>query len=84
MISPFPSGLASRAARRQAVALLVLFYSLVYGGGVLFDCMHDRPAALVLSAFILGTLMLLATALLVRHDASWRESVKLPPAEPVA
>jgi membrane protease YdiL (CAAX protease family) len=77
MISPFPSGLAPGAARRQAVGLLVLFYSIVYGGGVLFGSMHGRPTALILSAFVPGTLMLLATVLFVRHDASWRESLGL-------
>ncbi len=77
MVSPFPSGLAPGAARRQAVALVVLFYIIVYGGGILVGGMHDRPAALILSAFVLGTLMLLATVLFVRHDASWRESLGL-------
>lgn len=59
------------------MGLLVLFYSLVYGGGILVGGMHDRPAALVLSAFVLGTLMLLAVVLFVRRDASWRESLGL-------
>ena len=77
MISPFPSGLTPGAARPQAVALLVLFYGIVYGGGILFGGMHDRVAALILSALALGTLMLLATVLFVRHDASWRESLGL-------
>jgi len=77
MISPFPFGLAPSAARRQAVALLLLFYALVYGGGVLFGGMHEHPEALILSALVLGTLMLLAVVLFVRHDASWRESLGL-------
>ena len=77
MISPFPFGLAPRAARRQAMGLLVLFYSLVYGGGILVGGMHDRPEALILSALVLGTLMLLAVLLFARHDASWRESLGL-------
>ena len=77
MISPFPAGLSPRTARRQAVVLLVLFYFIVYPGGFLVGGMRDRPAMLFLSALALGTLMLLAAALFVRHDASWRESLGL-------
>ncbi len=77
MIAPFPSGLAPGAARRQAGAMLFLFYSIVYGGGILLGGMQDRPAALILSAFPLGTLMLLATGLFIRRDTSWRESLGL-------
>ena len=77
MISPFPSGLSAGAARRQAGALLVLFYILVYGGGILFGGRHDRLAMPILSALILGSVMLLVTALFVRGDASWRESLAL-------
>ena len=75
--SPFPSGLLAGAARRQAMALLVLFYGLVYGGGFLAGALRYRFATPVLSALFLGTLMLLATALVVRRDASWRESLGL-------
>jgi len=75
--SPFPSGLLAGAARLQAVALLTLFYGLVYGGGFLAGALRYRFAIPVLSALFLGTLMLLATALVVRHDASWRESLGL-------
>jgi len=77
MISPFPSGLAPKAARRQAVGLLVLFYGLVYAGGILFGGMQEGLVAAVLSALLLGTLMLLFTVLFVRHDASWRDSLGL-------
>ena len=77
MISPFPSGLAPGAARQQAMGLLILFYSLTYGGGVLIGGMHEHPEALILSALALGTLMLLAVVLFVWHDASWRESLGL-------
>lgn len=77
MISPFPAGLAASAARRQVAALLVLFYSIVYGGGILVGGMHDRVVAPILSALLLGTLMLLATGLCIRRDASWRESLGL-------
>ena len=79
MISPFPSGLSPGTARRQAGALLVLFYSLVYGGEILFGGGHDRLAAPMLSALILGLLMLVAAGLFVRRDASWRESLGLGP-----
>jgi uncharacterized protein len=79
MTSPFPSGLAPRTARRQAVALLALFYILVYGGGILFGDRHDRLGAPMLSALVLGLLMLLVTGLFVRRDASWRESLGLGP-----
>ncbi|HSB81141.1 MAG TPA: CPBP family intramembrane glutamic endopeptidase [Candidatus Methylomirabilis sp.] len=79
MISPFPSGLAPGTARRQAGALLVLFYGLVYGGGILFGSRHDRLAAPIPSALVLGLLMLLAIGLCVRRDASWRESLGLGP-----
>ena len=77
MISPFPSGLAPGAARRQAAGLLVLFFSTIYGGGILVGDIHDHPAPLVLSALALGALMLLVTVLLVRRDAWWRESLGL-------
>lgn len=77
MLSPFPSGLSPGAARRQAVELLVLFYGIVYGGGILAGSLHNHPALLIVSAFALGTLMLLATVLFVRHDSSWRESLGL-------
>jgi membrane protease YdiL (CAAX protease family) len=75
--SPFPSGLAPGAARRQAAAMLFLFYSIVYGGGILLGGIQDRPVAIILSAFPLGTLMLLATWLFIRGDRSWRESLGL-------
>ncbi len=55
--------------------MLILFYSIVYGGGILLGGMQERPAALALSALVLGTLMLLATVFFVRHDASWRQSL---------
>jgi len=75
--SPFPSGLLAVAARRQAMALLALFYGLVYGGGFLAGALPVRFATPVLSALFLGTLMLLVTALAVRRDASWAESLGL-------
>ena len=77
MQPPFPSGLTPGAARRQAVLLLLFLYSIVYGGGFLIGGVSNRIAALVASAFVLGALMLLVTALFVRHDASWRESLGL-------
>jgi len=77
MTPPFPSGLAPSTARRQAVAVLVLFYSVVYGSTILVGGRNHGVAALILSTLILGTLMLLATALFIRRDASWRESLGL-------
>ena len=75
--SPFPSGLLAGAARRQAMALLALFYGLVYGGGFLAGALRYGFATPVLSVLFLGTFMLLATARVVRRDASWRESLGL-------
>ena len=75
--SPFPSGLLAGAARRQAVVLLALFYGLVYGGGFLAGALRHPFATPVFSALFLGTLMLLVTALAVRRDASWRDSLGL-------
>jgi membrane protease YdiL (CAAX protease family) len=76
MMPPFPSGLAAGAAWRQATALLGLFYAAVYGAPFFAGGLRHRlvPA---LSALFLGTLMLLAAALLVRRDRSWRESLGL-------
>jgi membrane protease YdiL (CAAX protease family) len=77
MTAPFPSGLTARTARWQAAALLAFFYSLVYGGGIFLGGMHHRMAAPIVSAIILGTLLLLATVFFVRRDASWRQSLGL-------
>ena len=77
MTPPFPSNLAPSTARRQALALLVLFYSVVYGSTLLFGGRNHGVATLILSTLVLGTLMLLATALFARRDASWRESLGL-------
>jgi len=77
MTPPFPSDLTARAARRQAAALLVVFYTFVYGGGTLLGSVHDGVAVPILSAIILGSLMLLVTTLFVRRDAAWRESLGL-------
>ena len=74
---PFPTGLLAGPARRQAVGFLALFYGLVYGGAFLAGALHDHFAMPILSALFLGTLMLFATALIVRRDASWRESLGL-------
>ena len=74
---PFPSDLLAGVARRQAVALLALFYGLVYGGELLAGALRYRFATPILSALFLGTLMLLATGFVVRRDASWRESLGL-------
>lgn len=74
---PFPSALEPPAARRQAALLLVLFYGIVYGGPLLIDGAPQRAIAPMLSALIVGTAMLLAVLLCLRHDASWRESLAL-------
>jgi membrane protease YdiL (CAAX protease family) len=57
--------------------VLILLYTIAYGGGFLIGGLYDGVAALTLSALVLGALMLLATVLFVRHDASWRESLGL-------
>lgn len=77
MTPPFPSGLAPRTALRQAVTVLVLFYGVVYGTAPLVGRADHGVAALILTTLILGTLMLLATALFVRRDAAWRDSLGL-------
>jgi membrane protease YdiL (CAAX protease family) len=74
---PFASGLAPGAARRQAATLLVLFYGIVYGSAVIAIHSLERIAVLILSTLALGTLMLLVTAVFVRRDASWRDSLGL-------
>lgn len=79
MTPPFPSELSPAAARRQAVALLVLFYAVIYGMPFLAGATHHRVAAPILSALVIGTLMLLAVLRFVQRDASWRESLGLEP-----
>ena len=74
---PFASGLPPSAARRQAATLLVLFYGIVYGSAVIAIHLQERIVVLILSTLALGTLMLLITAVFVRRDASWRDSLGL-------
>lgn len=74
---PFPSGLGPAAARRQAALLLVLFYGIVYGSPLLLDGAPHRGITPMLSAFVVGTAMLLAMLLYIRRDASWQESLAL-------
>ena len=64
-------------ARRQVFALLVLFYSAVYGSAVLVPLTPPGLPVPILSPFVLGTIMLLAVWVFVRRDASWRESLAL-------
>lgn len=75
MTPPFPSDLAPRTARRQAAALLVLFYGTVYGGGTLLGGMIGGDAAPILTSVMLGLLMLAVMGLFVRRDSSWRQSL---------
>jgi membrane protease YdiL (CAAX protease family) len=77
MTPPFPSGLTARTARGQAVALLVSFYGIVYGGPIFVGSIHDGVAIPILLSILLGALMLLVVARFTRHDASWRESLGL-------
>ena len=74
---PFASGLPPSTARRQAVTLLGLFYGIVYGSAVIAIHSLERIVVLILSTLALGTLMLLITAVFVRRDASWRDSLGL-------
>jgi membrane protease YdiL (CAAX protease family) len=76
---PFPAGLAPGAAWRQAAALLVLFYTVVYGVPLVMGDLRERMALPALSALVLGTLMLVAVLLFVRRDRSWQASVGLEP-----
>ena len=57
--------------------MLVIFYGLVYGSGIVFGGLHNRPVMVFLSSFVLGTIMLLAAFLFVQRDASWQESLGL-------
>ncbi len=77
MKPPFPWSLPSPAARRQAAGTLVLFYVLVYGTVGLVPYAPRGMAASMLSVLLLGTLMLLAVAVCVRRDVSWRGSLAL-------
>jgi membrane protease YdiL (CAAX protease family) len=77
---PFPADLASRQARRQAAAVLVLFYGIVYGAPFLLRSLPLPPGIPPpLSALFIGTAMLLGVAALLRRDRSWRESLALRP-----
>ena len=77
MKPPFPWSLPPHTARRQAAALLILFYLLVYGTAVLVPYAPRCIAASMLSILFLGTLMLAAVAMYVRRDVSWRVSLAL-------
>jgi len=77
MRPPFPWSLPPQTARRQAAAVLILFYILVYGTAVLVPYAPRGIAASMISILLLGTLMLLAVAVCVRRDVSWRGSLAL-------
>lgn len=77
---PYPATLAPAAARRQAVACLLLLFALVYGGPFLYRA-AGRPAGrldlMLLSTLLLGAVMLLAVLLLAWGDPDWRDSLGL-------
>jgi len=77
MRPPFPWSLPPQTARRQAAAVLTLFYILVYGTAALVPYAPRGIAASMLSILLLGILMLLAVAVCVRRDVSWRGSLAL-------
>jgi membrane protease YdiL (CAAX protease family) len=72
---PFPLGLSARRAGIEAFGLVALFYGYLYGNAFLAGGTEARLGNPVLSVFVMGTLMLLAVALLVRRDADWRWSL---------
>jgi len=74
---PFPAGLPPGAARRQAATLLTVFYGIVYGSAIVAIRSQGRIVLLILSTLGLGTFMLLISAVFVRRDADWRESLGL-------
>jgi membrane protease YdiL (CAAX protease family) len=77
MTPPFPWNLPPRAALRQAATLLLLFYGLVYGAGVLLPAVPRHPIASLLGIFGLGAVMLFAVQTIVRRDVAWRTSLGL-------
>ncbi len=74
---PFPVGLPFGTARRQVATLLILFYGIIYGSAVIAIRSQGGIALLILSTLGLGTFLLLLTAIFVRRDASWRDSLGL-------
>ena len=58
--------------------MLLLFYAIVYGAGVLIGP-HRRLASAIPSTLLLAAVMLLATVLCVRRDPAWRTSLGLGP-----
>ncbi len=77
MTPPFPWSLPPRTALRQAAAVLVLFYGLVYGTVGLVPFWPRGVAFTMLSVLLLGALMLCAVQVLIRRDVSWRGSLAL-------
>lgn len=71
--APFPVGLTPLRANLQAFAVLAVAYGAIYGGALLRGT--TRPSSPGLSALALGSAMLLLTALFVRKDADWKQSL---------
>ncbi len=77
MTPPFPWSLPPRVALRQAAGLLLLFYGAVYGGGLLIRLTPLRHGSPMVSALLLGLVMLFAVRSVVRRDVAWRGSLGL-------
>jgi membrane protease YdiL (CAAX protease family) len=77
MKPPFPWSLSPRTARIQAVAVLALFYGLVYASAALLPATLRRPFTPMLSVLLLGVPMLLVVRIFVRRDVAWRGSLGL-------
>ena len=77
MTPPFPWSLPPRVALRQAAGLLLLFYGAVYGGGLLIQLTPLRQGSPMVSALLLGLVMLFAVRSVVRRDVAWRGSLGL-------
>jgi len=77
MTPPFPWSLPPRVALRPAAGLLLLFYGVVYGGGALLPLTPLRHGSPMVSALLLGLVMLFAVRSVVRRDVAWRGSLGL-------
>lgn len=77
MQPPFPWSLRPRAAGVQAVAVLILFYGLVYASAALLPTAFHRTTGPTLSVLLLGVPMLVLIGVLARRDVAWRVSLGL-------